>query len=69
MTISRLSVDFSAVIVLTAVLGLLGPSVTQTLIDNINTVAPGRAGTLWSMGQKAAVFQEPCSPGAMRLAW
>jgi membrane protein len=31
---------FPAVIVLTAVLGLLGPSATQTLIDNINTTVP-----------------------------
>ncbi len=29
-------------IVLTAVLGLLGPSATQTLIDNINTMFPGQ---------------------------
>jgi membrane protein len=35
---------FPAMIVLTAVLGLLGPSATQTLIDNINTMAPGQAG-------------------------
>lgn len=33
---------FPAVIVLTAVLGLLGPSTTQTLIDNINTMVPGQ---------------------------
>jgi membrane protein len=33
---------FPAVIVLTAVLGLLGPSATQTLIDNINTLVPGQ---------------------------
>jgi membrane protein len=33
---------FPAVIVLTAVLGLLGPSATQTLIDNINTTVPGQ---------------------------
>jgi membrane protein len=33
---------FPAVIVLTAVLGLLGPSATQTLIDNINTMVPGQ---------------------------
>src|ERR687894_1912021 len=32
---------FPAVIVLTAVLDLLGPSATQTLIDNINTMVPG----------------------------
>lgn len=32
---------FPAVIVLTAVLGLLGPSATQTLIDNVNTMVPG----------------------------
>jgi membrane protein len=32
---------FPAVIVLTAVLGLLGPSATQTLIDNVNTIVPG----------------------------
>jgi len=32
---------FPAVIVLTAVLGLLGPSATQILIDNINTMVPG----------------------------
>ncbi|MDQ4102542.1 MAG: YihY/virulence factor BrkB family protein, partial [Actinomycetota bacterium] len=32
---------FPAVIVLTAVLGLLGPAATQTLIDNINTMVPG----------------------------
>jgi membrane protein len=33
---------FPAVIVLTAVLGLLGPSATQTLIDNVNTMVPGQ---------------------------
>jgi hypothetical protein len=33
---------FPAVLVLTAVLGLLGPSATQTLIDNINTMVPGQ---------------------------
>jgi membrane protein len=33
---------FPAVIVVTAVLGLLGPSATQTLIDNINTMVPGQ---------------------------
>jgi membrane protein len=33
---------FPAVIVLTAVLGLLGPSATQTLIDNIQTMVPGQ---------------------------
>ena len=33
---------FPAVIVLTAMLGLLGPSATQTLIDNINTMVPGQ---------------------------
>jgi membrane protein len=33
---------FPAVIVLTAVLALLGPSATQTLIDNINTMVPGQ---------------------------
>ncbi len=33
---------FPAVIVLTAVLGLLGPSATQTLIENINTLVPGQ---------------------------
>jgi membrane protein len=33
---------FPAVIVLTAVLGLLGPSATQTLIDNINSMVPGQ---------------------------
>ncbi|MBA2473549.1 MAG: ribonuclease [Pseudonocardiales bacterium] len=33
---------FPAMIVLTAVLGLLGPSATQTLIDNINTMVPGQ---------------------------
>jgi membrane protein len=33
---------FPAVIVLTAVLGLLGPSATQTLINNINTMVPGQ---------------------------
>jgi membrane protein len=33
---------FPAVIVLTAVLGLLGPLATQTLIDNINTMVPGQ---------------------------
>lgn len=33
---------FPAVIVLIAVLGLLGPSATQTLIDNINTMVPGQ---------------------------
>ncbi|MDQ2708435.1 MAG: YihY/virulence factor BrkB family protein [Actinomycetota bacterium] len=33
---------FPAVIVLTAVLGLLGASATQTLIDNINTMVPGQ---------------------------
>jgi membrane protein len=32
---------FPAVIVLTAVLGLLGPAATQTLIDNISTMVPG----------------------------
>ncbi|MDQ4010146.1 MAG: YihY/virulence factor BrkB family protein [Actinomycetota bacterium] len=35
---------FPAMIVLTAVLALLGPTATQTLIDNINTMAPGEAG-------------------------
>ncbi|MDQ4092448.1 MAG: YihY/virulence factor BrkB family protein, partial [Actinomycetota bacterium] len=35
---------FPAMIVLTAVLGLLGPSATQTLIDNINAMAPGQTG-------------------------
>ena len=33
---------FPAVIVLTAVLALLGPSATQTLIDNINAMVPGQ---------------------------
>ena len=33
---------FPAVIVLIAVLGLLGPSATQTLIDNVNTMVPGQ---------------------------
>ncbi|WHT22802.1 YihY/virulence factor BrkB family protein [Crossiella sp. CA-258035] len=33
---------FPGLLVLTAVLGLLGPSATQTLIDNINTVVPGQ---------------------------
>jgi membrane protein len=48
---------FPAVIVLTAVLDLLGPSVTQTLIDNINTVAPGQAGNvLGQCNQGMAVF-------------
>lgn len=32
---------FPAMIVLTAALDLLGPSATQTLIDNINTMLPG----------------------------
>ncbi|WP_235921205.1 YihY/virulence factor BrkB family protein [Lentzea tibetensis] len=32
---------FPGLVVLTAVLGLLGPSATQTVIDNINTVVPG----------------------------
>jgi membrane protein len=32
---------FPAIVVLTAVLGLLGPSTTQVLIDNINQVMPG----------------------------
>jgi membrane protein len=40
---SMLSI-FPGVIVLTAVLGLLGPSATQTLINNINTMAPGQVG-------------------------
>jgi membrane protein len=40
---SMLSI-FPAMIVLTAALSLLGPSATQTLIDNINTMAPGQAG-------------------------
>lgn len=35
---------FPAMIVLTAVLGLLGPSSTQTLIDNVNTMVPGQVG-------------------------
>jgi membrane protein len=33
---------FPGMIVLTAVLGLLGPSAAQTLIDNINTMVPGQ---------------------------
>jgi membrane protein len=33
---------FPAVIVLMAALGLLGPSATQTLIDNINALVPGQ---------------------------
>jgi membrane protein len=33
---------FPALVVLVAVLGLLGPSATQTLIDNINQVVPGQ---------------------------
>jgi membrane protein len=33
---------FPALVVLIAVLGLLGPSATQTLIDSINQVAPGQ---------------------------
>ncbi|SDZ34687.1 membrane protein [Amycolatopsis xylanica] len=33
---------FPAVIVLTSVLGLLGPSATQTLIDNVNALVPGQ---------------------------
>lgn len=35
---------FPAMIVLTAVLGLLGPSATQTLIDDVNTMVPGQVG-------------------------
>jgi membrane protein len=33
---------FPAIIVLTSLLGLLGPAATQTLIDNINTTVPGQ---------------------------
>ncbi|HEV2783706.1 MAG TPA: YihY/virulence factor BrkB family protein [Actinophytocola sp.] len=33
---------FPAVVVVTAVLGMLGPAATQTLIDNINQVVPGQ---------------------------
>ena len=33
---------FPAIIVLTSLLALLGPSATQTLIDNINTTVPGQ---------------------------
>ncbi|WP_394361743.1 YihY/virulence factor BrkB family protein [Amycolatopsis sp. SB7-3] len=33
---------FPAIVVLTAMLGLLGPAATQTLIDNINTLVPGQ---------------------------
>jgi membrane protein len=33
---------FPAVIVLTAVLGLLGSSATQSLIDNVNAMVPGQ---------------------------
>jgi membrane protein len=38
---SMLSI-FPALVVLVAVLGLLGPSATQTLIDSINQIAPGQ---------------------------
>jgi membrane protein len=34
---------FPAILVLTAILGLLGRSATQSLIDNLNSVAPGQA--------------------------
>jgi membrane protein len=34
---------FPALLVLVSVLGLIGPSVTQPLIDNVGTVAPGAA--------------------------
>lgn len=33
---------FPALVVLTAVLGLLGPAATQTVIDNINSLVPGQ---------------------------
>ncbi|KFZ81998.1 ribonuclease [Amycolatopsis sp. MJM2582] len=33
---------FPAIVVLTAMLGLLGPAATQTLIDNIDTLVPGQ---------------------------
>jgi membrane protein len=34
---------FPGILVLTAILGLLGRSATQSLIDNLNSVAPGQA--------------------------
>jgi membrane protein len=49
---------FPAMIVLTALLGLLGPSATQTLIDNINTVAPGEAGDVLVNAIKELQYSE-----------
>jgi membrane protein len=49
---------FPAMIVLTAVLGLLGPSATQTLIDNINTMAPGQAGDVLVNAIKELQYSE-----------
>src|SRR3954465_14295828 len=34
---------FPAIIVLVSILGLVGPSATQPLLDNLNTLAPGPA--------------------------
>ena len=49
---------FPAMIVLTAVLGLLGPSATQTLIDNISTMAPGQAGDVLINAIKELQYSE-----------
>jgi membrane protein len=37
---------FPAIIVLTSLLGLLGPAATQTLIDNVSQVVPGQGRTI-----------------------
>jgi membrane protein len=37
---------FPGLVLLTAILGLLGPSATRTLIDNVATLAPGQGGKI-----------------------
>jgi len=55
---------FPGLVVLTAVLGLLGPAATTTLIDNINTMVPGQARDILVN----AIGELQRSPGAGVLA-
>lgn len=54
---------FPGLVVLTALLGLLGPGPTQTVIDNINQVVPGQGGNPRRRDQGAVRFAQPRRPG------
>jgi membrane protein len=56
---------FPAILALVSILGLLGPSATQPLIDNLKTVAPGPASQIFT----SAIMNLQKSSGAAGIAF